>query len=126
MFRRLICLAVVAAVLVPASAFANHKPSQYCKDEPNSFCTSAKKVDGVRRFWIATFQHQGSYTLCVKAPDHSTKCRHFTLSDDDGDGIYTDSVVWLLKYHDKGAGKYSVWWQQDGARIGPILGFHAH
>ncbi len=123
--KRLLAAIVLAVplLLVAPSAGAHHAPSVYCSSS-GDFCTSVRKVDGVRKFRITSFAHRGEYKLCVKGPDGSQPCFRFRLRDRNQDGMFTSSVGWKDNFPYQGDGAYRVKWFQRASRLGPVLGFH--
>jgi hypothetical protein len=122
----LIGVAAVFTALWVVPAHAHHKPNSYCSPKTGDFCIEARKVDGKRQLSFRSFAHRGRFKLCVRKRSESvSECHRFRLKDPNDDGLYVRNVGWRKYYEYKGKGAYNVKWIKAGARIGPVLGFHA-
>ena len=122
--RLLLAAGLSLAVLIPAtslSAPAAYAAQAYCSPT-GDYCTSAKKVNGVRLLRLGTFSFRGGVTFCVEPPRGSTKCVATRLRA--SRGLYEASIRWSGVFPDRGSGVYQVRVYAVGrTKIGPTLSF---
>jgi hypothetical protein len=116
--RRLVLVAVVlaAAVLAPTAA----AKVTYCSPT-GDFCTSVKKLKGIRPFRITSFAFNGRVKICVGAPKGGPVCHSFRLTKQGP--AYGLSIRWLRHYPYRGPGTYRVSFFLGSTRLGPVLSF---
>ena len=117
--RRLLLLAVVfgAAVLAPAAA----AKVSYCSPT-GDYCTSARKVSGVRYLRISSFAFTGRVSICVRARKGGPVCHSFRLRKA-GAGTYSINIRWRRYYPNRGPGTYRVSFFLGTQQLGPTLTF---
>ena len=116
--KRLALLAAVvtAAVLAPSAA----AQVTYCSPT-GDFCTSVKKLKGIRPFRITSFAFSGRVKICVRSPKGGPVCHSFRLAKQGP--AYGLSIRWLRHYPYRGPGTYRVSFFLGSARLGPALSF---
>lgn len=122
MRRTLVVLSMILLVVPVQWAAATHRPTAACS-ESGDVCTSARRVDGVRKLRIVlTSKFFDRYNLCVTAPDDSKTCKRFAIERSGSQ--FGDSVRWSRHFPDKGSGAYTVVWRSGGEAVSARLGFH--
>ncbi len=116
--RRLLLLGLVvaAAALAPAAA----AKVSYCSPT-GDYCTSVKKVRGIRFLTVETFAFNGRVKICVRDPKGGRVCHSFRMTK--GGPAYLLSIRWRRHYPDRGAGTYRVSFVLGAQRLGPVLTF---
>jgi cbb3-type cytochrome oxidase cytochrome c subunit len=114
--RRLLLLGLVvaAAALVPAAA----AKVSYCAPT-GDYCTSVKKVKGVRMLNITSFAFNGRVKICVAKGGRV--CHSFRLTKTGP--AYGLNIRWARHYPNRGAGTYRVSFFLGTTRLGPVLTF---
>lgn len=103
---------------MPATALA---AEQWCGPSGDT-CTSVRKFKGVRTLSFATFALRGSVAICVTAAEGEAVCKTRKLRRGKFD-LYKASLKWSSNYPRDPAGKRSVTFEIDGAKVGPALTF---
>jgi hypothetical protein len=116
--RRLLLLGLVvaAAALAPAAA----AKVTYCSPT-GDYCTSVKKVQGIRFLSVRSFAFNGRVKICVRDPKGDRVCHSFRMTK--GGPVYTLNIRWRRHYPDRGAGAYRVSFFLGAQRLGPVLTF---
>ena len=112
----LVALVAGAAVLAPSAA----AKVTYCSPT-GDFCTSVKKMQGIRPFRLTSFAFNGRVTICVRAPKGGSVCHSFRLMKQGP--AYGLSIRWLRHYPYRGPGTYRVSFLLGSMRLGPVLSF---
>lgn len=119
----LVCVLALCVGFAPA-AVAKHRPNSFCS-ESGDYCQFAtKNRQGIRYIEFRSFVHRGKVNVCVRAPDKTRSCVRDRFSDGNDDGVFVSELRWSTNFPNKGSGRYTVRWRQNGARTGKILGFH--
>jgi hypothetical protein len=110
----LVVLVLGAAVLAPTAA----AKVTYCAPT-GDYCTSVKKVNGVRYLRITSFAFNGRVKICVAKGGRV--CHNFRLTK--VGPAYGLNIRWARHYPDRGAGTYRVSFFLGAQRLGPVLAF---
>ncbi|HVF52976.1 MAG TPA: hypothetical protein VNC78_05135 [Actinomycetota bacterium] len=120
--RRLGVLLVIAGLLFPTTATAEHAPESSCSPS-GDVCTSAEKIDVVQYLRIGlTAKHFDQYRLCVRAPDDTRQCKTFQIQEMGEQ--FGDKVRWRRHFPNKGPGAYKACWRWEGSTRCRTNGFH--
>jgi hypothetical protein len=116
--RRLLLVGLVlgAAVLAPTAA----AKVTYCSPT-GDYCTSVKKVQGIRLLSVRSFAFNGRVKICVRDPKGGRVCRSFRMTK--AGPAYVLSIRWRRHYPDRGPGTYRVSFFLAAQRLGPVLTF---
>jgi len=109
-------LVVAAAALAPAAA----AKVTYCSPT-GDYCTSVKKVQGIRLLSVRSFAFNGRVKICVRDPKGGRVCRSFRLTKQGP--AYGLNIRWRRHYPARGAGTYRVSFFLGTTRLGPVLAF---
>ena len=107
----------LAALMLASPASAKEA---YCA-HTDDFCTSVKRVNGVRVLRVETFTFTGRVKICVKGPTGARVCHRFRLLKS-GD-LYTAKARWGTSYPNRGRGLYRVTFFWRSTKLGPALSF---